>query len=155
MTTYAKDGIYRIQLTNNSEDTIYETREYSAVRTGAGDSTTTIGIDPRLLIIMDMSGVSIGADDHVVLSYKPVSTTAFIAAGAVVEVPVTVLNTTNGVAKPSFLMATDMALAATPVLVVNTWNRLGFYNVPRQTRLALAHKIAENSRIHILANTVA
>lgn len=150
MANEVTDVKVRVQLTNNTEDQIYETREFSGIRLNPGGTTPTT--DPRLLPIMDMSGISVGPDDHIVLSGYPTASTNF-DINSTLEIPITTLNTTNGVAKPGFLERADV-YTADAAMTVNVWNRIGAFTVARQTRVALGHKIAENSRIRAVVRNL-
>ncbi len=143
MANEVTDVKIRIQLTNNTEDQVYETREFDGVELNPGGTTPTT--DRRILQIVDMSGISIGPDDHLVVFANPISTVTF-HTNSEIEIPVTILNTTNKVAKPSVLKRADI-FSANVTMTVATWNRIGAFTVARQTRLALGKKIAENSRI--------
>ena len=146
MANEVTDVKLRIQLMNNDEDAVYFTHEVSGVEANPGGTTPTT--DRRILPIMEMSGVDIGPDDKLVLSAYPIATTNF-DTNSVMEIPVTILNTTTKVSKPSVLQTPDI-FAADQAMTVSVWNRIGAYTVPRQSRLVLGRKIAENSRLRFV-----
>ena len=146
MANEVTDVKLRIQLMNNDEDAVYFTHEVSGVEANPGATTPTT--DRRILPIMEMSGVDIGPDDKVVLSAYPTASTNF-DTNSVMEIPVTILNTTTKVSKPSVLQTADI-FAADQGMTVSVWNRIGAYTVPRQSRLVLGRKIAENSRVRFV-----
>lgn len=142
----------RIQLMNNDEDAVYFTHEVSGIESNpAGVGAEEL--DRRKLPVMEMSGVDIGPDDKVVLSAKPAAggTTNFDTNSGM-EIPITVLNTTTKVSKGSILQREDI-FAADQAMTVSVWNRIGAYTVPRQSRLVLGRKIAENSRLRFIVRS--
>lgn len=149
MANEVTDVKLRIQLMNNDEDAVYFTHEISGIEANPGGTTPTT--DRRILPIMEMSGVDIGPDDKVVLSAYPTASTNF-DTNSVMEIPITVLNTTTKVSKGSVLQRADI-FAADQGMTVSVWNRIGAYTVPRQSRVVLGRKIAENSRARFVVRS--
>lgn len=149
MANEVTDVKVRIQLMNNDEDAVYFTHEISGIEANPGGTTPTT--DRRILPVMEMSGVDIGPDDKVVLSAYPTATTNF-DTNSVLEIPITVLNTTTDVSKGAVLERADI-YAADQAMTVSVWNRIGAYTVPRQSRVVLGRKIAENSRARFVVRS--
>jgi hypothetical protein len=149
MANEVTDVKIRVQLVNNAEDQVYHTYEVSGIEANPGGTTPTT--DRRILPIMEMSGVDIGPDDKVLVSAYPTASTNF-DTNSDLEIPITVLNTTTKVAKPSVLQRADI-YTADQAMTTGQWNRIGAYTVPRQQRLVLGKKIAENSRIRAVVRT--
>lgn len=139
----------RLELTNNEEDTVYHSVTFSGIRLNPGGTTPTT--DPRLLPLLQMSGVDIGPDDKIVLKAKPTSTVNF-DTNSNLEIPVTILNTTTKVPKADVLQRADF-FTADVAMTTGVWNRIGAYTLGRQKRLVLGQKVAEDSKIRAVVRS--
>lgn len=150
------EGLVRLEFSDASETESQLMGQFNT-------TTLDLATDPRQLVVLPMSGRSIGAYDLLLMKFKPLGGAGDVATDptesanhTLVRVPVTIKNLSTGNVFETVLTSADFNDSATNYTCpVGRWTTIGTYEVTPQERLRLGFGIADNSRIRVELKTAA